>query len=61
VLPKVAGLFSRSTFAYDYLPHSVEQFPQAEAFTAILKESGFSAAEYRPMTFETSILYIAGK
>ncbi|KZK73574.1 MAG: dimethylmenaquinone methyltransferase [Pelodictyon luteolum] len=61
VLPKVAGLFSRSTFAYDYLPHSVEQFPQAEAFTAILKESGFSAAEYRPMTFETSILYIAEK
>ncbi|HCD36009.1 bifunctional demethylmenaquinone methyltransferase/2-methoxy-6-polyprenyl-1,4-benzoquinol methylase UbiE [Chlorobium phaeovibrioides] len=61
VLPKIAGLFSKSTFAYDYLPHSVEQFPQAEAFTAILKKAGFSAAEYRPMTFETSILYIARK
>ncbi|TCD48819.1 bifunctional demethylmenaquinone methyltransferase/2-methoxy-6-polyprenyl-1,4-benzoquinol methylase UbiE [Chlorobium sp. N1] len=61
VLPKIAGLFSKSTFAYDYLPHSVEQFPQAEAFTAILRESGFRSAEYRPMTFETSILYIAKK
>ncbi|MEI8032813.1 MAG: bifunctional demethylmenaquinone methyltransferase/2-methoxy-6-polyprenyl-1,4-benzoquinol methylase UbiE [Chlorobiaceae bacterium] len=61
VLPKIAGLFSKSTFAYDYLPHSVEQFPQAEAFTAILKKTGFRNAEYIPMTFETSILYVARK
>lgn len=61
VLPKIAGLFSKSTFAYDYLPHSVEKFPQAEAFTAILKKAGFSKAEYFPMTFETSILYVARK
>ncbi|MFZ4524407.1 MAG: bifunctional demethylmenaquinone methyltransferase/2-methoxy-6-polyprenyl-1,4-benzoquinol methylase UbiE [Chlorobium sp.] len=61
VLPKIAGLFSKSSFAYDYLPNSVEQFPQTEAFTAILKKSGFTSAEYLPMTFETSILYIAKK
>jgi demethylmenaquinone methyltransferase/2-methoxy-6-polyprenyl-1,4-benzoquinol methylase len=61
VLPKIAGLFSKSTFAYDYLPHSVEKFPQAEAFIAILKKAGFSKAEYFPMTFETSILYVARK
>jgi len=61
VLPKIAGLFSKSSFAYDYLPHSVEQFPQTEAFTAILKKSGFRKADYFPMTFETSILYIARK
>ena len=61
VLPKIAGLFSKSTFAYDYLPHSVEKFPQAEAFTAILKKSGFKKADYFPMTFETSILYVARK
>ena len=61
VLPKIAGLFSKSTFAYDYLPHSVEKFAQAEAFTAILKKSGFKKADYFPMTFETSILYVAKK
>ncbi|NTV05647.1 MAG: bifunctional demethylmenaquinone methyltransferase/2-methoxy-6-polyprenyl-1,4-benzoquinol methylase UbiE [Chlorobiaceae bacterium] len=61
VLPKIAGLFSKSTFAYDYLPHSVEKFPQADAFTAILKKSGFKKADYFPMTFETSILYVAQK
>lgn len=61
VLPRIASLFSKSTFAYDYLPNSVEQFPQAEAFTAILRKNGFSSAEYLPMTFETSILYIAKK
>ena len=47
--------------AYDYLPNSVEQFPQAEAFTTILKRAGFKKAEYIPMTFETSILYVATK
>lgn len=61
VLPKIAALFSKSTFAYDYLPHSVEQFPQAEAFVAVLKKNGFSTADYFPMTFETSILYVACK
>ena len=61
VLPRIASLFSKSTFAYDYLPNSVEQFPQAEAFTTILRNNGFSKAEYLPMTFETSILYIAKK
>jgi len=61
VLPKIAALFSKSSFAYDYLPNSVEQFPQTEAFTAILKKSGFKSAEYFPMTFETSILYVAKK
>ena len=61
VLPKIAGLFSKSSFAYDYLPHSVEEFPQGEGFTAILKDAGFRTAEYRPMTFETSILYTAQK
>lgn len=61
VLPKIAALFSKSTFAYDYLPHSVEQFPQTEAFAAVLKKSGFRSAQYFPMTFETSILYVASK
>jgi demethylmenaquinone methyltransferase/2-methoxy-6-polyprenyl-1,4-benzoquinol methylase len=61
VLPKIAGLFSKSSFAYDYLPNSVEQFPQTEAFTSILKKAGFKKAEFLPMTFETSILYIAQK
>jgi demethylmenaquinone methyltransferase/2-methoxy-6-polyprenyl-1,4-benzoquinol methylase len=61
VLPKIAGFFSKSSFAYDYLPHSVEQFPQTTAFTSILKNNGFKTAEFFPMTFETSILYIAQK
>ncbi len=61
ILPKIARLFSKSRFAYDYLPHSVEEFPQDEAFIAILREAGFRKAKYFPMTFETSILYIAQK
>lgn len=61
VLPKIAKLFSKSSFAYDYLPHSVESFPQDEEFVSILREAGFRKTEYHPMTFETSILYVARK
>ncbi|ACF45486.1 bifunctional demethylmenaquinone methyltransferase/2-methoxy-6-polyprenyl-1,4-benzoquinol methylase UbiE [Prosthecochloris sp. ZM] len=61
VLPKIASMVSKSSFAYDYLPHSVESFPQDKEFTAILKSAGFQSAEFIPMTFETSILYIAKK
>lgn len=61
VLPRVARLFTDSKFAYDYLPRSVETFPQCESFLTILKSAGYSHAEYRTMTLETAILYIARK
>ncbi len=61
VLPKIARMFTKSSFAYDYLPHSVESFPQGEEFVSILREAGFGAADYHPMTFEVSILYLARK
>ena len=61
VLPKIARMFSKSSFAYDYLPHSVESFPQDEEFISILRKAGFDAVDYCPMTFEISILYLARK
>lgn len=61
VLPKIARLFTRSTFAYDYLPRSVESFPQCDAFLSYLTKAGFRKAEFYPMTFETAIMYVATK
>ncbi len=61
MLPKVASLFTKSDFAYDYLPRSVAVFPQGEDFLAYLKRAGFRQARYDTMTFETAILYIAKK
>lgn len=60
-LPKIASLFAKSDFAYDYLPRSVAQFPQGEDFLVYLKRAGFREARYDAMTFETAILYVAKK
>lgn len=60
-LPKMAALFTKSDFAYDYLPRSVAAFPQGEDFLTYLKRAGFREARYETMTFETAILYIAKK
>ncbi len=60
-LPKIASLFTKSDFAYDYLPRSVAAFPQGEEFLTYLKRAGFREAYYNTMTFETAILYIAKK
>ncbi|ACF14336.1 ubiquinone/menaquinone biosynthesis methyltransferase [Chloroherpeton thalassium ATCC 35110] len=61
VLPKLAKLFTKSSFAYDYLPRSVEAFPQCERFLPYLTQAGFNKAEFYPMTFETAIMYVAVK
>lgn len=61
VLPKFAKLFTKSNFAYDYLPKSVASFPQCENFLSILVEAGFEDATFYPMTFETAIMYVARK
>jgi demethylmenaquinone methyltransferase/2-methoxy-6-polyprenyl-1,4-benzoquinol methylase len=61
ILPRIARLFTKSDFAYDYLPRSVESFPQGEAFLMKLGQAKFSEARYLTMTLETAILYIAKK
>lgn len=60
-LPKLASLFAKSDFAYDYLPRSVAAFPQGEDFLVHLKRAGFREARCYAMTFETAILYVAKK
>ncbi|MDX2128204.1 MAG: bifunctional demethylmenaquinone methyltransferase/2-methoxy-6-polyprenyl-1,4-benzoquinol methylase UbiE [Chloroherpetonaceae bacterium] len=61
VLPKVASLFGGSSFAYDYLPKSVEKFPQGEAFLKELGKAGFRSGKVITMTLETAVLYLGEK
>ncbi len=44
LLPKVGSLLSKDPTAYTYLPSSVLDFPQREAFTARLEAAGFESA-----------------
>ncbi len=57
VLPLVGGLISGQRQAYAYLPRSVGEFPQGQAFVDLLDVVGFSETGYTPMTLGISAIY----
>jgi len=61
VLPMIGRLFSRESFAYSYLPDSVQAFPAYDEFVLRLKEAGFKECTYRPLTLGIACLYTATK
>ena len=61
ILPFFGQLISKDKRAYNYLPESVDAFPENEKFIEILKKVGFSKAQCIPLTFGIISLYIAIK
>lgn len=61
VLPFFGKIFSKDNSAYTYLPDSVAQFPEGEAFLKLLKQAGFSKTKARPQTFGICTIYEAEK
>ena len=61
ILPFFGRLISKDKNAYNYLPASVDAFPENEEFVAILKDVGFSKTKFIPLTFGIVSLYIAIK
>ena len=61
ILPFFGRLISKDNRAYNYLPESVDAFPENEKFITILKELGFSNTKHIPLTFGIVSLYIAIK
>ena len=57
VLPLVGGLISGQRQAYAYLPRSVGEFPQGQAFVDLLDAVGFAETGYMPMTLGISAVY----
>jgi demethylmenaquinone methyltransferase/2-methoxy-6-polyprenyl-1,4-benzoquinol methylase len=57
ILPGIGRLVSKDQSAYTYLPESVQQFPDGEAFTAILDELGFTQTTCKPLTLGISSIY----
>jgi len=50
VLPVVGRAISKHTYAYSYLPESVLEFPDPEAFARRLAAAGFSGVSYELLT-----------
>lgn len=61
VLPRIGGWISRDRQAYDYLPHSVDEFPQPDEFLRILARAGFRNGRARSQSFGIAQIYTAEK
>lgn len=61
VMQGVGALISKDKKAYQYLPASMEAFPQGEQMRAIMEKAGFADVRFRPFTFGLSTMYIAAK
>jgi len=57
ILPKLGGLVSGDSYAYNYLNKTVETFPCGEAFCELMRGAGFEAVKAEPMTFGVATLY----
>lgn len=61
VLPLVGRAISRHNEAYSYLPASVAEFPNNEAFVKLVRQAGFSTVRAVPLTTGIVYLYVARK
>ena len=61
ILPAIGRLISGDKSAYNYLPKSVETFPQYSEFATELEHFGFKNVEFRSLTGGIAILYFAVK
>jgi demethylmenaquinone methyltransferase / 2-methoxy-6-polyprenyl-1,4-benzoquinol methylase len=57
ILPRIGRLVSRHASAYAYLPSSVEGFPEADAFSDLMRGVGFENVGTTPLTFGVAYLY----
>ena len=60
LLPAIGGMFSDSG-AYRYLPDSVLEFPDQEAFKKMMTEAGFENVDHTDYTFGIVTCYVGEK
>ena len=61
ILPAIGSMVSRDRSAYEYLPASVDAFPEPERFAQMIGEAGFGEVEIRPLSFGIANIYTARK
>lgn len=61
VMPALGKLISRDGKAYNYLPATMEAFPQGEQMQRILQNAGFKEVKFKRFTFGLSTMYTATK
>jgi demethylmenaquinone methyltransferase/2-methoxy-6-polyprenyl-1,4-benzoquinol methylase len=61
ILPVLGGWISGDGEAYRYLNRSVEEFPNGDAFCALMRQNGFARAGYHPLSLGIAALYVGDK
>lgn len=61
VLPRIGGMVSSDSRAYEYLPASVDEFPSPERFGRMLKDAGFADCRIRSQSFGIATIFEAVK
>lgn len=61
ILPATGRMISKDARAYEYLPESVQAFPEGKDFIRILEKTGFKFCKDQPLTFGICSLYTAEK
>ena len=57
VLPKIGGIVSGDSYAYNYLNKTVESFPCGQAFCDLMSAAGFSEVKAHPLTLGIATIY----
>ena len=61
IVPLIGGFIGGDREAYTYLPHSVDTFPTAEAFAALMVEAGLKNVRYLRVGMGSVALYVGEK
>ncbi len=61
ILPRIGGLISGDSYAYNYLNKTVEEFPYGRAFAALMQKNNFQNVRFVPLTFGIATIYLGEK
>lgn len=61
VMPFLGNVLSRTDYAYSYLKHSIESFPEPGRFLEELRAAGFVRARALRLSFGIAVLYSAAR
>jgi demethylmenaquinone methyltransferase/2-methoxy-6-polyprenyl-1,4-benzoquinol methylase len=61
IAPQMARLFNQNKKAYQYLNESAKAFPDRQLFADILKRTGFSDIEWKPLSLGICCIYSGRK
>jgi demethylmenaquinone methyltransferase/2-methoxy-6-polyprenyl-1,4-benzoquinol methylase len=61
LLPRIGGWISNCREAYEYLPNTVEEFPDGKEFASLLQNHGFARIAFYPLTFGIATIYLGYK